>query len=309
MKTIEKKACEILASVRKKSEEDAQRNLDYALSDEKFKKLYLEERKCVVELSKKEFESGKCSRGEHDIIVKKINARLKEMKLSSSDLIPKIYCKICKDKGFVNSKPCVCLKSIISQLLIEESGIKLKLEEFEKCDFSLFDNRKEIEKIYSLMQAWCDKFRTSEILNWGIFGNTGTGKTHLLLCTADRLIKNGTYIYFSTAFNMIKDLLAEHTTFDKNKEQIISKYLDCEVLFIDDLGTEPIYNNVNENYLYLIVNQRTVEKKPVIFSTNLTMDEFYNRYGERIFSRLANKKHSKLLLLEGNDVRLKKDKI
>ena len=112
---------------------------------------------------------------------------------------------------------------------------------------------------------------------------------------------------YTTAFTMSQNLLKYHTTFDTSKESILSPYLECDVLIIDDLGSEPIFKNVSEEYLYLILNQRLFEQKPVIISTNLTLSEIQDRYGERIFSRLVSKNVSKLFKIENSDLRLKKN--
>ena len=76
--------------------------------------------------------------------------------------------------------------------------------------------------------------------------------------------------------------------------------------FIDDMGTEPKYKNVNENYLYLILNQRMIEGKPIIFSSNFDISKFEDFYGERLFSRLINKRTSKSLWFDGDDLRIEK---
>ena len=121
------------------------------------------------------------------------------------------------------------------------------------------------------------------------------------------LIKQKKYVLYTTAFTMSQNLLKYHTTFDTSKESILSPYLECDVLIIDDLGSEPIFKNVSEEYLYLILNQRLFEQKPVIISTNLTLSEIQDRYGERIFSRLVSKNVSKLFKIENSDLRLKKN--
>ena len=162
-----------------------------------------------------------------------------------------------------------------------------------------------MKKTYQNMEKWCDEFESSKIKNIGFFGGAGSGKTFLMECMADKLIKNGKFVFFTTSFKMILSLLEYHTTFDKSKDEILKQYLECDVLLIDDMGVEPIYNNVNENYLYLIVNQRMMENKPIIYNTNFSLDEFYDRYGERIFSRLINKRNSKVFNFTNSDLRIK----
>ena len=140
-----------------------------------------------------------------------------------------------------------------------------------------------------------------------ISGARGVGKSFLLECMLSELIKQKKYVLYTTAFTMSQNLLKYHTTFDTSKESILSPYLECDVLIIDDLGSEPIFKNVSEEYLYLILNQRLFEQKSVIISTNLTLSEIQDRYGERILSRLVSKNVSKLFKIENSDLRLKKN--
>ena len=155
------------------------------------------------------------------------------------------------------------------------------------------------------MKTWCQTPTT--IKNIIISGASGVGKSFLLECMLSELIKQKKYVLYTTAFTMSQNLLKYHTNFDTSKESILSPYLECDVLIIDDLGSEPIFKNVSEEYLYLILNQRLFEQKPVIISTNLTLSEIQDRYGERIFSRLVSKNVSKLFKIENSDLRLKKN--
>ena len=155
------------------------------------------------------------------------------------------------------------------------------------------------------MKTWCQTPTT--IKNIIISGASGVGKSFLLECMLSELIKQKKYVLYTTAFTMSQNLLKYHTTFDTSKESILSPYLECDVLIIDDLGSEPIFKNVSEEYLYLILNQRLFEQKSVIISTNLTLSEIQDRYGERILSRLVSKNVSKLFKIENSDLRLKKN--
>ena len=109
-----------------------------------------------------------------------------------------------------------------------------------------------------------------------------------------------------TAFGLNNTSLKYHTTFDNTKSSILEPLLTCDVLVIDDLGTEPINKNVTLEYLYLVINERQLAGKPTIITTNLTPDGVINRYGERIFSRINNKLISLNIKLDGQDMRLKK---
>ena len=154
------------------------------------------------------------------------------------------------------------------------------------------------------MQKWCDvKNDKTNIL---ICGHTGTGKTFLTECIADRLMQKNRLVLFTTAFNLNNAMFNYHISLDANRDEIIKPYMDSEVLIIDDLGTEPLKKNVTQEYLYLILNERMLSHKSTIITTNLMPKDIMETYGERLASRLFNKKTSIMINLEGDDLRLKK---
>jgi len=126
---------------------------------------------------------------------------------------------------------------------------------------------------------------------------------------ASELIKQNKFVVYTTAFEMNNDFLKYHTTFNEEKMKYLSKYLECDALVIDDLGSEPVYKNVTLEYLYLVLNQRMTEQKIIILNTNLMLSELRDKYGERNFSRLINKRQNILVEFENEDLRLKKTKI
>ena len=101
-------------------------------------------------------------------------------------------------------------------------------------------------------------------------------------------------------------MLKFHTTFGADKQAQLVPLLESDFLFIDDLGTEPIINNVTLNYLFLVLAERDRFEKPVIITTNLSPENILDRYGERIYSRLSSKLTSANFYIEGKDLRLQK---
>lgn len=230
---------------------------------------------------------------------------LKNIGLTSSDIVPNYYCKKCNDTGIVNGKFCKCLESEINNILMKDiSGAVDKSHTFESCSSKfLADNN--LEKTYKIMQEWVKKYPESKYKNIVLLGNPGTGKTYLTDCIANGLISKHEVVNFVTAFNLNNSMLNYHTTFDDSKGSIIEPFLNCPVLIIDDLGTEPILKNITKEYLYLIVNERIINNKCTIISSNLTPNEIIDRYGERIYSRLFNKLNCLTVNFTGKDLRLK----
>lgn len=230
---------------------------------------------------------------------------LKNIGLTSSDIVPNYSCKKCNDTGIVNGKFCKCLESEINNILMKDiSGAVDKSHTFESCSSKfLADNN--LEKTYKIMQEWVKKYPESKYKNIVLLGNPGTGKTYLTDCIANGLISKHEVVNFVTAFNLNNSMLNYHTTFDDSKGSIIEPFLNCPVLIIDDLGTEPILKNITKEYLYLIVNERIINNKCTIISSNLTPNEIIDRYGERIYSRLFNKLNCLTVNFTGKDLRLK----
>ena len=292
---------------RKKIAEDlADKNLNTALSSPEFKELYKKERELTSVLAKKMAFGEKVDMSELNDIKEKQKSALAKLSLNLEDLKPKYSCSICNDTGIYENNFCECVKAEMSKNLLEKTGYKKDLQSFEKSNFDLFDKETKDDTImfYDKMKQWCNK--DSKIKNILICGATGIGKTYLLECMTNELISNNKYAIMTTAFNLNQNFLKYHTTFNESKIEYLEPYLDCDVLLIDDLGTEPLLNNVTLDYLYLVINQRNIENKAIVISTNLDIEELMQRYGERIISRVINKQTSIAYKMKNSDLRLKK---
>ncbi len=301
---MEKYIKNILAERKINAEKKADSALNNALKDSTFKKLYSEYNEQIINKAKSEVYNTAFDNKNLEKIENNLKNRLKELNINYNDFTPHYHCNKCKDTGIFENQECECVNQIKSNELLKRCGLNFKPHSFEDSKFDIFDNPSLLKNLYTAMKKWCQT--TTEVKNIIISGNSGVGKSFLLECMLTELLKEKKYVLYTTAFSLSQDLLKYHTTFDSSKEEIISPYLKCDILIIDDLGTEPIFKNVNEEYLYLILNQRVFEKKPILISTNLTLPEIQERYGERILSRLINKNLSKLFRIENTDLRLKK---
>lgn len=216
-----------------------------------------------------------------------------------ADLTKNYACSICKDEGFVEGKPCKCLKCEISKILLDGSGFE-KLEDFDESE----KTSGELSPIYKKMKEWCNKASNKTLIF--LCGQTGVGKTHLTRCMANELINNGKIVKFTTAFKMNQDFKEFHKTLN---ESLLDSYLSPEYLFIDDLGSEPVYKNITSKYLYLIINERKTNHLHTVITSNELPDSIRHKYDEedeRIFSRISDKESSVNLQLIGKDRRLSK---
>ena len=284
-------------------------NLSRVNANPVYKKLDRLERQLVLEISKckAKTETFKNLKANLETLRTEKNKVLVSMKMKESDLKPKYSCKICSDSGFVNGRPCECYKKRKNIELIKAFGLSANKDcSFKNFDTKICKNEKQAEnlkKIAEILEKWAEKYPNNTKNNIVIVGKTGVGKTHLTSCLANELLEKDVSVCFITAFDLNESFLKYHTSFDKTKYSWIEPFIEADVLFIDDLGTEPILKNVTKNYFYLVLSERERFGRPVIITTNLMLDELNNRYDERICSRLCNKRNSNLIFIDGDDLR------
>lgn len=300
------------ATQKMNEEKVASQNLLRANSNPVYKKLDSLERELVFEISKKSprSESFKNLKENLKTVREEKSKVLEKLKLKESDLKPKYSCKICSDTGFVGGRPCECYRKKKSKMLIESFGLSTNRScTFENFDTKICKNEKQAEalkKISNNLQKWAEKYPNNEKNNIFISGKTGVGKTYLTSCLANKFINDDRSVCFVSAFDLNESFLKYHTSFDKTKSSWIEPFIEADILFIDDLGTEPILKNVTKNYLYLVLSERERFSRPVIVTSNFNPLEILDRYDERINSRLCNKRYSHMWLIEGDDLRLTK---
>lgn len=235
------------------------------------------------------------------------NLLLKKMGLTERDLKPKYACEKCEDSGFVGGKPCECFLKRRNEELIKSCGIKPnELSDFSDFREDIFSDERQKKKTNELktwLQNWCKGFPAVSKILITLIGETGTGKTFLSKCVAKNIIQKGASVCFVSAFEMNNMFLKYHTTFDASKSSVLVPLIASDLLIIDDLGTEPLINNVTVNYLFLVLSERERLSKPVIITTNLKEKSLQQHYDDRIYSRLSNKKCGILFKIDGDDLR------
>lgn len=309
-KQIISKAKNNILAKKKIAQKTAEDNYQRCLSNPVFVKIDDELRSLILDIAEAEF-NGKDVKNLHSkqqILSKARDNAVKTTLGGDFSIFPKYCCEKCHDTGMVDGQYCDCLKAEVCSILLQESGLQGTLFTFSDSDLSKYDEekRKELQLAYSKMEEWCEKVEQTKIKNILFFGPTGVGKSSLVEAMTSRLIEKGYFVLFTTAFNLSNKLLKFHTTFNETKNSIIDPILEADILVIDDLGTEPILKNVSLEYLYLIISEREINHKPIIVTTNLTIEGLREKYGERIFSRIMNKQCSLAINLKGNDERLRK---
>lgn len=296
--SVLERAKHIIDLTRYENEQRANENKSKALCDPSFKSLYNEYVDTMIMQAKT---SQDCSE-KLKKLASEIDKKLKSLKIGSIE--PIYSCKKCGDSGFVDGKYCSCLIKEVNNILIKESGFE-KLEDFKDVKFDIFKDKEYMQSLYQKMQKWCHSNFEKNIIF--ISGNTGVGKSHLTRCMANELINENYVVFFTTSFAMHQDFVKRHMTRDLElKNSLLDRYLNADILFIDDLGTELRNPLITINYLYHVINERKINKRPTIITSNLDLYDLQDYYDERISSRIIDKQSSICLSIQGEDLRLKK---
>ena len=230
-------------------------------------------------------------------------------------LTPSYTCSDCQDTGMIGEERCHCFKQAVVDLLYAQSGISdiIKKENFNTFSFDYYNDtvvdpktkltpRQNITHIYEICQSFVRNF-DKEFNNLLFYGNSGLGKTFLSHCIAKELLGTAHTVLYLTSYELFdilgKAIHNEDEDFPASAEHI----LDCDLLIIDDLGTE-LANAFTLSRLNLCINERFINQRSTIISTNFGIQELEAHYGERNFSRIFSSYTP--LRFFGEDIRLKK---
>ena len=218
-------------------------------------------------------------------------------------------CKTCRDTGYFGGKMCSCLKAMYNAEVTRELGTLLKNSDecFEKFDLSLYgDARESMEIVYNTCREYANSF-SERSMNLMFQGGTGLGKTFLSACIARVVAGNGHSVCYDTASSALEAFETKKFSRDaqtaENAAVKVDRMLDCELMILDDLGTE-MPTPMSVSALYTLINTRLVNGRKTVISTNLTDAELSKRYNPQICSRLEGE-FTKLPFF-GSDIRLTK---
>ena len=217
-------------------------------------------------------------------------------------------CEKCGDTGYVDMKMCDCMKRALVLAGYESSGISTLMRTQGFDNFSL-DYYKEsqkqydgMKKMYEKVKGFADNFNADTYENFLFLGGTGLGKTHLSTAVAKTVIDKYFDVLYVTANEMIN--VFEQKKFgskiNPSEEADTSRYYSCDLLIIDDLGTE-MQTPFSVSCVYEIINARMMSRKSTIISTNLGQDDIRKRYWDRITSRIFGEYQP--VLFVGTDIR------
>ena len=255
--------------------------------------------------------------GEHNLALQRERAELLVANGYAYDALEdKPRCPLCGDTGFTDQGPCRCLMAYYTREQNRELSKLLDLgsQSFDTFDFSWYSQdfwpeegtspRENMEIIYELCANYAHNFspKSPSLL---MTGAPGLGKTFLSACIARTVSENGFSVVYDTAVNIFTQFEAQKFSRDmddtRQARDETRRYLSCDLLILDDLGSEMTTPFV-QSALYTLLNTRLTAEKKTVISSNLSMDDVQRRYSPQIASRLAGE--YRVLPFFGEDIRL-----
>lgn len=229
-------------------------------------------------------------------------------------LEPKPHCEKCNDTGWVGGKLCDCLRRYYTREQNAELSRLLDLgtQSFESFNFDYYSHvpdyeqnqspYQRMEKNYDACRDYAYEFspRSGNLL---LSGEPGLGKTFLSASIARVVSEKGHSVVYDTATHIFSRFEAQKFRRDDDvavAEDDVSRYMKCDLLIIDDLGTEMVSPFI-QSALYQLVNTRLMTNRKTIVSTNLSPEELGRRYGPAIQSRFEGE--FRILPFFGDDIR------
>ena len=224
-------------------------------------------------------------------------------------------CAHCGGNGYVGTAICRCLADLCRQEQRQElAHLTTGEERFDAFRLEYYSDRVDrqygasprmiMERNLQICQRYAAGFDGSGS-NLLFVGNTGLGKTFLSACIANAVTDKGFSVAYESAPHLFAKLEKNRFNPDEGSRAEAAKFASCDLLIVDDLGTE-LPGSFVTAALYSLVNDRLLAKKSMLISTNLNIDEIAKRYSPQIASRLQGS--FKGLTFVGEDIRLLKNR-
>ncbi len=224
-------------------------------------------------------------------------------------------CATCSGTGYVGTSMCSCLKELCRQEQKKElTFLSAGRESFDQFRLDYYSDavdprtgyspRAYMERTFQSCRVYAMNFNM-QVGNMLFSGNPGLGKTFLSACIARTVADKGYSVVYESAGHLFQNI--ERAKFEGGEEnrRLAARYTECDLLIMDDLGTE-LPGQFVTAALYSLVNDRLLEGRPTIISTNLNLDDLSKRYNPQIASRLRGS--YRRMAFVGEDIRLLKNR-
>ena len=249
-----------------------------------------------------------------EVLNKRVTSLLTRHGYAENYLDPVCRCPACGDTGYVGElvkEQCECLRTAFFSRLYKQIGLGENAEQsFENFDLSIFSDEKMQDKSFSQReimnlfrhqcQGWAEQYPKVAQKTVMMSGKSGLGKTYLMHAMAKVLLQRGFNVLMISAYRFLDTARKSYFSGDTKDLDLL---MDADVLMIDDMGAEPLMENITVTQWFNLVNERQLQGKATVISTNLSDSELRSRYTERVASRLLNKAECLILQFRGEDVR------
>ena len=229
-------------------------------------------------------------------------------------LEPHDDCPLCHDTGYIGNEKCTCFlkkeiallhaQSHLSEALTEDTFEQFLLDYYEETpDGNGNSPRADARHALALSRRFVQDFGKGEPVNLCFYGSVGVGKTFLTNCIAGELLNRGFSVLYQPSYELFESLGTYTFSPEHEGKALHDAVFSCDLLIIDDLGTE-LTNAFVASQLFLIINNRALQKKSTILSTNISPEAFADTFSERVSSRLLGS--YQLVRLSGSDIRILK---
>ena len=223
-------------------------------------------------------------------------------------------CDHCGGSGYVGSNMCECLRELCRQEQKQElTFLNVGRESFDQFRLDYYPDRIDpkwnvnirtvMEKTFQTCRKYAMTF-TERSGNLLFSGDTGLGKTFLSACIARTVADRGFSVVYESAGHLFSKMERAKFENDSEAREEAKKYYACDLLIVDDLGTEMPSQFVTAA-LYSLINDRLLAGKAMVISTNLNNEDLTRRYNSQILSRLRGS-FTRVAFL-GDDIRVKKN--
>lgn len=224
-------------------------------------------------------------------------------------------CPKCGGSGYIGTTMCSCLQSLCRQEQEKELSLLAAPDQrFESFRLDYYPDQIDkkygasprfiMERTFGVCKRFADLFgpKSGNLL---FVGGTGLGKTFLSACIARSVAEKGFSVGYESAQHLFSKLEKDRFSPDEESHQAVAKLMNCDLLIIDDLGTE-LPGNFVTAALYSVINDRLLAQKPMVISTNLLVEDMPQRYSPQIASRLQGS--FQRLTFVGHDIRVLKNR-
>lgn len=245
----------------------------------------------------------------------KISSALTGAGYPADYLAPVCQCAACGDTGYVYEnavqRPCACLEKAYREALSQSGNAAQGEQTFAAFDESRFPDaplpgtdvtqREYMAAVRGRCLLFAGNVPAGPLKTLLLHGGSGLGKTYLLNCVGNDARSRGVETLCVTAYDLLMDL--KNAYFSRGGDSA-QAYFDVPLLLVDDLGMEPLMENITVEQIYNLLNARLLKGLYTVISTNLSRAELKQRYTERLSSRLLDPRTGLAIPFQGKDIRL-----